>query len=188
VDPNGNSFLLILTISVIMSLAFEFGEDILEDGVIDHTLNEYAGALVSGAISSLGGGVVSTLALGVLAGYADAWICGTLNSENALMIGVSSLISTGIGLGIGSIARKISTNIKANKIINMKGIVDNNVINQTLRPIGNSLNIGANRATSKNISEAIFRANSWSTGHYIESLFSAFGDVFDLQEMIQKYA
>lgn len=174
-DPKGNlAFLTILIISVVVSLAMEAYEDIKEDGRLggNKDILDYVGAFSSGVISSFGGGFVGTIFFGVVADSVDAWINGDMK-ENKFSL-ESSLVSNLIGFGVGVSIRAGASFIKAKTFTNMVGKKSNNLINNQLRPIANNLNIGANRATTWNITKEIFKSNKWKVGQVFETIFSSF--------------
>ena len=180
VDPTGHfPFVIILAIiSLAANVGREFIED-LSDGQLMNDKNgfDYLGAAVGGFISGLGGGFISGLALGVVGDTVDALINGELAEYgvgNILLTSViSSVISTGAGTIVGKGARKLASFVKAKQIFGLKGIVANNVINKQLREITNDLNIGAKKATVSFISDEIYNANLWKAGQRIEDIVSA---------------
>lgn len=176
-DPTGHFWFTIICalISCAVSVTIEFAEDI-NDGELfnDKDVFDYLGAAVGGFISGLGGGLVSSLALGIAGDVVDAWISGGLKEIGVGELILTSAISSAIGFGVGKVVgkgmRKVATFAKAKQFFNMKGIVSNNVINKQMKPIANGLNIGSKKATISKISQEIFRANKWTTGRYIEDI------------------
>ena len=172
-DPSGHFpvFLAVLIISVVSNLLIELHEDYKEDKKFlgDKDGLDYLGAFASGVITSFGGGFLSSVGLGVVGDVVDSAINGDLweldGSDEVLNFVGSSIFSNSLGCLIGDLAglagRKIASNIKANKFIKAKGILDNSVINKELRNITNNLNIGAKKATKKTIAKEIFSVNTW---------------------------
>ena len=168
-------------VSMCVSFISEAIEDYKEDGKLfngDKSLNEYVGAIASGMISSFGGGLVSSVVLGVVGDTVGALINGDLDDETNITgflvtSAITNVIGCSVGNFLGKCSRKVASNLKASKIIKSKGKVSNNTINKELRKITNNLNIGANRATKDTIAKEIFATNKWKTGKLIEDVVSS---------------
>ena len=179
-DPEGHFWFSILcaVISSAVNLVTEFVED-LSDGKLmnDKNATDYVGAAVGGFISGFGGGFFSSVGLGVVGDSVDALINGEMAENgfgNVLTNSLfSSISSFAVGGFAGKTARKVASKIKAKKIINPKGVVENNIINKELRGITEDLNIGAKKATITTITDQIFKVNKWKTGNNIEKIISS---------------
>jgi len=115
-DPNGYFIVGVMIASIAVSMLFEVIEDFVEDGEMNHSFGQYAGAFISGVCGGLSGGFGALVGYSFLGGTLDYLIAGDFNQETFLtdiiVIGASSIIS----ISLGGLSKKGLSSLKANAI------------------------------------------------------------------------
>ena len=189
VDYNGNLgmfavWLIGVAVSTVISLVTEVIEDLSEDGKFggNKDFNDYAGAVVGGAIGGAGKGFIGGVVTGFAGSVVDGWISGDLNNNNYQEYLIDSAIGSIVTSSIGVGTEKLTLRAKSQSFINMKGKVKNSQINKKLKPISGGLNIGAKKATNSGIAKSIEEAEKWHkhrfAGMAVSGIFSLISSLF----------
>lgn len=189
VDYNGNLgmfavWLIGVAVSTAISLVTEVIEDLSEDGKFggNKDFNDYAGAVVGGAIGGAGKGFIGGVVTGFAGSVVDGWISGDLNNNNYQEYLIDSAIGSIVTSSIGVGTEKLTLRAKSQSFINMKGKVKNSQINKKLKPISGGLNIGAKKATNSGIAKSIEVAGEWHkhrfAGMAASGIFSLISSLF----------
>lgn len=167
IDPDGNFTILGILISVAVSVAFEFIEDVKTDGKIGGDKNgwDYAGAAISGALSGTGGVV-----LGLMGDLADAVISGDL-AENGLDATLKDIVfSNALSYGAGKISNYIFDSRQIKKLTDNDVYKNKKIVNS----LGANFSFNKNGKTQKAFKNAIKNTN-WNSKKYTAQLFESIG-------------
>jgi len=169
IDPNGHFMVGVMVASIVVSMLFEIAEDLVEDGDMNHSFGQYAGAFVSGIFGGLSGGFGALVGYSFLGGTIDYIISGDFNEEtfvtDMMIIAVGSVIS----ISLGSLSKKGLSTIKANKILNLG---NNNLANRALNRIGLGMIKVGQRGVKQSLGTIINNSGKYLFGEVSQAVVS----------------
>ena len=129
-DPSGHFSLSSIIICIAVSFLAELTSDLIDDGKINSDIQDYLGAILSGAIGGLGTGLISSA---IFSGLGEVLSKTLITNEiksfgEALLVFSMSAVSASVGYGIGKGVQKWRGTVKFNSIVgnSTKNIVINN--------------------------------------------------------------
>ena len=157
-DPSGHFTIAALIISIGISLAFEFVEDLMGDGKLggDKDRWDYLGAGIAGFFGGLGGGWAAQAIFSVAGGIADSWISGELNGDNMGQVLFSIGVSTVLSSVTGHLGGKLASKMKGNSLAKLS----RHEIKNSMKNMGLKFSLNKNGTSAKAITKFLNKDTS----------------------------
>jgi len=172
----------VMIASITIALLFELGEDYFEDGELNHSFGQYAGAFATGFFGGLSGGAFALIGWSMVGGVADYVLSGNFNEDTFLkdmaVIGITSILSVGIGYGL----KRVASGLKANSIMKLGS---NNLSNRALGGMGfTALKVGHRIAgaggltVGKSLGKILYQSGKYFGGEMIQTISTGVSSQF----------